>query len=303
MPKRTNEFQQVVTYIYSQIVPRGGRVTESALLQESGDGAQREIDILIEYALVGHDLRIAVECRDRGRDQTVEWVDGLIGKYSRLKVNQIVAISASPFSAEAKRKAAEHNMDLITVNEALTRDWTKRVERWKMMTHSFTLMRVGGFGADGRQLFDSEITEDGKEATHRDELSEQMYALLYPYFMQHLSKGCAQKVDAKIAENWQFYVTDPRSRWVEFTVPVPKSGITRYGEDIGVEKLVFGVGVHFHVGSPGEHFALREHALSKVTIKTLGADKTLRMITDRQGNPLKIDFGNGLVLSIPTQSQ
>jgi hypothetical protein len=33
MPKRTNEFQQIVAYIYSQIVPAGGRVTESAFLQ------------------------------------------------------------------------------------------------------------------------------------------------------------------------------------------------------------------------------------------------------------------------------
>jgi hypothetical protein len=58
----------------------------------------------------------------------VEWIDSLIGKYSRLKVNQIVVVSSSGFSAEAKRKAAENNIDLITVNVALTTDWIKRIE-------------------------------------------------------------------------------------------------------------------------------------------------------------------------------
>jgi hypothetical protein len=32
MPKRTNEFQQLVAYIYSKITPMGGQVTESAEL-------------------------------------------------------------------------------------------------------------------------------------------------------------------------------------------------------------------------------------------------------------------------------
>jgi hypothetical protein len=67
MPIRTNEFQQIVKYIYSQIVPAGGRVVESALVYEGDGGTQREIDILIEHSIAGHNLKIAVECRDRYR--------------------------------------------------------------------------------------------------------------------------------------------------------------------------------------------------------------------------------------------
>jgi hypothetical protein len=115
MPKRTNEFQQIVAYIYSQIVPAGGCVTESAFLQEDGTGDPREIDVLIEHNVAGHAIKIAVECRDHGRDQNVQWIDSLIGKYSRLRVNQIVAVSSSPFSDAGKKKAAEHNIDAITV--------------------------------------------------------------------------------------------------------------------------------------------------------------------------------------------
>ena len=41
---------------------------------------------------------------------TVEWIDELIGKYSRLHVNKVVAVSSSAFSAEAERKAHAHKI-------------------------------------------------------------------------------------------------------------------------------------------------------------------------------------------------
>jgi hypothetical protein len=289
MPKRTNEYQRLVAYIYEQIAPAGGRVTESALLQEPGGGVQREVDILIEHEVAGHDLKIAVECRRHGRGQSVEWIDSLIGKYSRLRViNQIVAVSASPFSNEAKRKAAADNIDLITTNEALTADWIKRIEAWKVMTHSFTLMRIVSLDAAGNELTHTEISQDGKEIKHRDEISKDFYDAVQPYFMREMSADVGRTIEVKIAEKWQQYVDDPTPRWVEIEKARP--GITRYGQDMGIDKLVFGVGVFFHVGSPrGEHFALREHALSDVKINRMGAEMTVRIITNPQGNILNFD--------------
>jgi hypothetical protein len=289
MPRRTNEYQRLIAYIYAQIAPAGGRVTEAALLQEPGGGAQREIDILIEYKIAGHDLKIAVECRRHGRGQSVEWIDSLIGKYSRLKVvNQIVAVSASRFSNEAKRKSAHHNIDLITTNEALTADWVKRIEAWKIMTHSFTLMRIVSLDAAGNELTHTEISRDGKEVKHRDETSEYFYNVVQPYFNKEISASVGRTIETKISEKWQQYADDPTPRWVEIAIARP--GITRYGEDMGIDKLVFGVGVFFHVGSPrGEHLALREHALSDVKINCMGSEMTVRIITNPQGNILKFD--------------
>ena len=127
MPKRTNEFQQLVAYIYSRITPMGGQVTESAELLEDGSTKKREIDILIEHKVSGIELKIAIECRDRSRDETVEWIDSLIGKYSRLKVNKVVAVSSTGFSNEAERKAAAHGIDTITAEEATKVDWAARI--------------------------------------------------------------------------------------------------------------------------------------------------------------------------------
>jgi hypothetical protein len=38
---------------------------------------------------------MAVECRDYTRQQNIQWVDQLIGKYKDLKVNKIIAVSSS----------------------------------------------------------------------------------------------------------------------------------------------------------------------------------------------------------------
>lgn len=289
MPKRTNQFQKIVKYIYSQIVPGGGRVTESAMLEESAGGPKREVDVLIECTVAGYDLKIAVECREHGRHQTLEWIDSLIGKYSRLHVNQIVAVSASPFSEAAKLKAAEHHIDLITANEALTTDWEKRIESWKIMTHSFTLMRIVSVDAGGNEITRTDITADGKEATHRDQRSEYLYNLVQPFFMQNLSENLGAELEAKIAQNWQRYVNDPTPIWAE--VVWDKPPVAEHGRDTGIDKIVFGVGTFFHVGSPTEHFALRDFALSDAKITLMNAEVTFRMITDQQGHLKSLDVG------------
>lgn len=286
MPKRTNEFQQIVALIYSQIVPAGGRVTESAFLREDGEDDPREVDVLVEHTIAGHDIKIAIECRDYTRDQNVEWIDNLIGKYSRLSVNQVVAISSSPFSQTAKAKAAKHNIEAIAVNEALTTDWANRIERWRVMTHSFTLMRISTIDANGNVLTYSEVSPDGTKATHRDQDSEYMYNVLKPLFMQRLSEGTGKALEAKIAEKWESYIDDPTPRWAEVIINSP--GIQHYGKDFGVEKIIFGVGTFFHVGRPTDHFALKQHALSQIKIPRMTGEAKFKIVTDPQGRILSL---------------
>jgi len=290
MPKRTNEFQRIVAYIYSQIVPAGGRVTESAFLREDGTGEPREVDVLIEHNIAGHDIKIAVECRDYTRDQNLEWIDNLIGKYSHLTANKVVAVSSSPFSEASKTKAAKVNIEAITVNEALTTDWLHRIERWKGMVHSFTLMRIVTLDANGNELTSSEVSADGQNATHRDQDSEYMYNALKPFFMEHLSKTVGSALEAKIAERWQYYIDNPSPIWAE--VIINKPGIKRYGSDMGIEKVKFGIGTFFHVGTSSDHFALKGHALSQIKIPLMKGEATFKIITDPQGKILKFDTEN-----------
>lgn len=64
MPKRSNQFQKIVTYVAEQLAPFGARVGESVELPEQGlDGVSREVDTLIEIEAGLSTVQIAVENR------------------------------------------------------------------------------------------------------------------------------------------------------------------------------------------------------------------------------------------------
>ena len=137
MPKRTNPFQRVVRSLYEVLAPLGATVEESALLTETPTGSEREIDVLITFPTLGTQLRIAVECRDHDRPQTVEWIDSLIGKYSNLPIDKVIAVSDSGFTpaAELKAKNTKVNWSAPT----LLKKWNGR-KNWSHWNGShFTL--------------------------------------------------------------------------------------------------------------------------------------------------------------------
>ncbi|MBT1688128.1 restriction endonuclease [Dawidia soli] len=129
MSKRTNAFQQVIHFIHQKLEGVGAKVTESAFLIESlGDSStKREIDILIEKEINGECYRIAIECRDHGRPQKIGWIDELIGKYKNLPVHEVVAVSNTYFSKDARKKAAFHNISVVSLKEVKKIDFVKFV--------------------------------------------------------------------------------------------------------------------------------------------------------------------------------
>lgn len=125
MPKRTNDFQNLIASIYKQIVPDGGKVTESGMVYDVEAKILREVDILVEYRYLHHNFKIAIECRERSRKDSVEWIDSLVGKSKSLLVNKVVAVSKKGFARSAKNKAAANNIDTLTLEEAIDTDWDK----------------------------------------------------------------------------------------------------------------------------------------------------------------------------------
>ncbi len=131
MPKRSNDFQALIRHLYEELVPTGVSVEESVLLADSaaGNASDREIDVSLTQEMAGIRFRIAVECRDRKRKADVQWIDELIGKFSRADVDKIVAVSSSGFTKNALAKAAEHNIETKTLVEAIEADWPSQFIR------------------------------------------------------------------------------------------------------------------------------------------------------------------------------
>lgn len=125
MPKRTNDFQGLIKLIYDQIVPEGGIVTESGMVLDKEAGILREVDILVEYKYAGHPFKFIVECRNYSRKQTIEWIDGLIGKTKSFDVNKVIAVSNKGFHPSAIRKAKENNIEIFTLEQANDTKWSE----------------------------------------------------------------------------------------------------------------------------------------------------------------------------------
>lgn len=123
MPRRTNDFQELIATIYEQIVPDGGKVTESAMVLDKDTGKLREVDILVEHRHANHDFKLVIECRARSRKDSVAWIEELIGKKRSLAVDKLVAVSKMGFTKTAMKKAQAHGIDTLTLEEAAETDW------------------------------------------------------------------------------------------------------------------------------------------------------------------------------------
>ncbi|MEW5812235.1 MAG: hypothetical protein AB1925_22645 [Actinomycetota bacterium] len=107
MPKRTNDFQQIIAMVV-ELLEDGAVVEESVLFEDPDTGVMREVDVyaLVKGKMNGQDFAIAVECVDRSRKMDTTWVEMIYGKHSRLQVaNAVLLVSARGFYHSAEVKA------------------------------------------------------------------------------------------------------------------------------------------------------------------------------------------------------
>jgi len=123
MPKRTNQFQQIIHILERQLAG-GGRVAESRMLRERHSGMEREVDIVIEVDVGDRRVLIGVECQARSRPADVGWIEEMIGKHATLPTNKLVLVAKAGFTQQARTKAEALNVDVLTLAEAKVVDWT-----------------------------------------------------------------------------------------------------------------------------------------------------------------------------------
>jgi hypothetical protein len=97
---------------------------ERALGRNSGQ--EREIDVSLRGRLGSADLFVMIECRDRSRAGTIEWIDQAIAKGEDVGASKVVLVSAAGFTKNAKdyadRRGVEMRLlDHLTPSEIL--DW------------------------------------------------------------------------------------------------------------------------------------------------------------------------------------
>jgi len=140
MPKRSNDFQRLVTLIEGQLAPIGATVEESAVLFDASHGQQREIDILIRYPVGQRVISVGIECRDHKRKADSIWIDQLRGKFETLPIDRVVAVSRSGFYRHAKERAKFWKIETITLQNATKVNWAS------------TILSLSGFEITGQHF-------------------------------------------------------------------------------------------------------------------------------------------------------
>jgi hypothetical protein len=146
MPKRSNDFQKLIHFIERQVAPLGASVDESVELIDKVTGKPVEVDILVTIPTAVREIRTAIECRGRGRPETVEWIRELRGKFEHLDVDRVVAVARQGFTAEATAKARIWRIDTLTLAEAGSQDWSatiRTIASVEIFETRFELRRVG----------------------------------------------------------------------------------------------------------------------------------------------------------------
>jgi len=128
MPKRSNEFQQLVLLLQQQLANNDSTVTESQLLRDRGTRSDVEVDVLVELKAHNVCLSIGFECTAEGRPATVEWVREMWGKHASLSINQTVLVSRNGFTSEAERFADSKNTLTMTLDKAVSAEWSSWLE-------------------------------------------------------------------------------------------------------------------------------------------------------------------------------
>lgn len=127
MPKRSNTFQSLIAMLERQLAPLGATVEESALLKESLSKNEREIDVLIRYTTGHRELVVGIECRDHRRKADIHWVEQSRSKFDVLPIHKRVLVSRNGFTKSALERAAQWNIEAISLDQALAIDWNSGV--------------------------------------------------------------------------------------------------------------------------------------------------------------------------------
>jgi hypothetical protein len=122
MATEWEEYERLVARIERVLADSGAVVKHNDKILDRVTGRKRQVDASIRFTSDGVTRLITVECRKRGKRQSVSWIEELATKRRDLGAKRTIAVSQKPVSAQAKKKAARHSIDLRQLSEISEED-------------------------------------------------------------------------------------------------------------------------------------------------------------------------------------
>lgn len=113
MPKRTNDFQQLVREIQRALNGTSATVEESAMVRNPASDSLEEIDILVTFSQGEMEFRVGFSCRDHGRRGDKDWIRHLAKQREEMGLSRMVAVHSSGFSKQTRKLAVTENITLF----------------------------------------------------------------------------------------------------------------------------------------------------------------------------------------------
>ena len=117
------EYDKLVAHIYSELQPHA-RVAHNDKIMGLESGKKRQIDVSIRDTVAGHDLLIVVQAKNYTRPADVSVVDGFASVVKDVRANKGVLICNAGFTQGAKDKARNIGIDLCSLHDAQSRNWS-----------------------------------------------------------------------------------------------------------------------------------------------------------------------------------
>jgi hypothetical protein len=114
------EYQEAVGELYTKL-EKMGSVKRNIFLPDKITGQKRQIDVLLEAEIGGHEVIILIDAKLRSAPVDVKDVEEIIELATAVKANKAVIVTNNGWTKPAETKANFHSLDLriLTIEKAL----------------------------------------------------------------------------------------------------------------------------------------------------------------------------------------
>src|SRR4028118_456640 len=114
--RQGKSLELIIEKIQGLIMP-GATIKSPEYVNDIDTGTPREVDVGIRVNTEQGSVFIAVECRDRGGVQDIQWIEQLIAKKESIQADVLIAVVTSNFTKPAKIKAFKKGICLRTIEQ------------------------------------------------------------------------------------------------------------------------------------------------------------------------------------------
>ncbi len=119
MTRKGRPFEILISKLES-LKNSGAEIKSPEIVMDADTNTPREVDIGIRFK--DSDIFIAIECRNRGSIQDIQWIEQLITKKNSIGANTLIAVTSSSFTEPAKIKAFKNGIVIRNVENINTDD-------------------------------------------------------------------------------------------------------------------------------------------------------------------------------------